>query len=105
MKAVLGGLVAASLLASPALAQSASGSWNGLPDRFRIDTGYSRLSADTQLRLNSPAGGSDVDFAKDLGVDEEVDTFWLNGNWRVGRRHQLELGFTRLSRERAGLSL
>jgi len=105
MKAVLGGLVAASLLASPVLAQSASGSWNGLPDRFRIDTGYFRLSADTQLRLNSPAGGGDVDFEKDLGVNQDVSTFWLNGTWRVGRRHQLELGFTRLSRERDGFSL
>ena len=56
MRAVLGGVLAASLLVSPAFAQSSSGTWNGLHDRFQIDTGYFRLSADTQLRYNGGAG-------------------------------------------------
>jgi hypothetical protein len=102
MKAVFGGVLAASLLTSPAFAESPSGTWNGLSDRFQIDTGYFRLNSDTRLRYN---GSANVDFERDLGVDENVDTFWVDGTWRVGRRHQLKLGYTRLSRERAGFTL
>ncbi len=47
MRAVIGGVVAAGLLVSPAFAQSSSGTWNGLSDRFQIDTGYFHLTADT----------------------------------------------------------
>ncbi|RPH36044.1 MAG: hypothetical protein EHM91_16490 [Planctomycetota bacterium] len=43
MKAVFGGILAATLLTSPAFAESSSGTWNGLSDRFQVDTGYSRL--------------------------------------------------------------
>jgi hypothetical protein len=102
MRFVVGGALAALLTSSPALAQSPSGSWSDLPDRFQVDTGYFRLSADTRLRYN---GSSDVSLEKDLGVDGDVNTFWVDGTWRVGRRHQLKLGFTRLRRERAGVSL
>jgi hypothetical protein len=102
MNAVLGGVVAASLLASPALAQSPSGTWNGLPDRFQVDAGYFRLSADTKLRYN---GTEDIDFEKDLGVVQDADTFWVDGTWRVGHRHKLELSYTRLTRDREGAEL
>jgi len=100
MRSVVGAILAA-FLSSPALAQS-SGARNDLPDRFQIDTGYFRLSADTQLRFD---GSSDISFEKDLGVEGDVNTFWLDGTWRVGRRHQLKLGFTSLSRERDGFQL
>src|SRR4029453_5764118 len=102
---ILGAILAAGLLASPALAQS-SGTWNDLPDRFQIDTGYYRIDAETVLRLNGPGtGGSDVNFEKDLGVAPQVNTFWVDATWRVGRRHQLKLSYTRLSREREGRTL
>lgn len=105
MKAVVGFILVAGLLAAPARAQSTE-TWNGLPDRFQIDTGYFRLDADTVLRLESPAGGAgEVDFERDLGVDQEVNTFWIDGTWRVGRRHQLKLAFTALSRERDDFTL
>lgn len=69
---------------------------NRLPDRFQIDTGYFRMDANTVLRFGGPQGGSgDVDFEEDLGQDPTVDTLWLDGRWRIGRRHQLQLGFTR----------
>jgi hypothetical protein len=101
MRTVIGGALAAALLASPAFAQSAPGTWNDLPDRFQIDTGYFRLSADTVLRYNGPQGGSgEIDFEEDLGLDEKVDTFWVDATWRVSRRHQLRLGFTRVVRDR-----
>ena len=51
MKTILGGVLAASLLVSPAFAQSSSGTWNGLSDRFRIDAGYFGLTATTVLTL------------------------------------------------------
>jgi predicted porin len=104
-KAVIGGLLAASLFASPAFAESPSGTWNGLPDRFQIDTGYFRLTADTRLRYNGAPGSGDISLENDLGVDENVDTFWVDATWRVGRRHQLKLGYTRLNRDRADFEL
>jgi hypothetical protein len=98
MRTVIGGVLAAALAAAPAFAQS-SGTWNDLPDRFQIDTGYFRMSANTVLRYNGPRGGSgEVDFEEDLGLDPTVDTFWVDGRWRVGRRHQLQLGFTQSNR-------
>jgi hypothetical protein len=93
------------LLASPVWAQP-SGTWNGLPDRFQIDAGYFNLKADTLLRFNGPQGGSsEVSIEKDLGQDKTVSTFWVDGTWRVGRRHQLKLSYTRLSRDRANYAL
>jgi predicted porin len=34
-----------------------------------------------------------------------VNTFWVDGTWRVGRRHQLNLGYTRLDRDRADFEI
>jgi hypothetical protein len=106
MRIVIGGVLAAALLASPAFAQSSPGTWNGLPDRFQIDTGYFRLNANTLLRYNGPQGGSgEVDFEQDLGLPETVNTFWVDATWRVGRRHQLKLAGTRVSRDRGDFTL
>jgi hypothetical protein len=105
MRTVAGGLLAAVLsCATPAFAQTTA--WNDLPDRFQIDTGYFRLDADTVLRYQGPQGGSgNIDFEQDLGLPDQVNTFWVDGTWRVGRRHQLKLGFTRSSRERNQFTL
>jgi hypothetical protein len=105
MKAVLGGALAATLLASPTFAEPSSSTWNGLPDRFQIDTGYFHLTADTRLRYNGVPGSGDISFEKDLGIDNKVDTFWVDGTWRLGRRHQIKLGYTQLNRDRAGYEL
>jgi hypothetical protein len=88
-------------LAAPAVAQSPTGTWNGLPDRFQIDAGYFRLGAETVLRFE----GGDVDFERDLGVPEDVDTFWVDATWRVGRRHQVKLAITRVNRDRGANTL
>jgi hypothetical protein len=101
MRHLAAAVLLAGLTAAPALAQSSEQeTWNGLPDHFQIDTGYFRLSADSVLRFKGGPGANDVDFERDLALDEKVDTFWVDGMWRVGRRHQLELSFTRLQRER-----
>ena len=97
---ILGTILATGFVASPVLAQS-SGAWSDLPDRFQIDTGYYRMEATTVLRLNgSGTSGSDIDLERDLGVAPEVDTIWLDATWRVGRRHQLKLAYTKLDQER-----
>ncbi len=97
---------ALALAATTASAQSTTETWNGLPDRFQIDTGYFELKADTLLRYNGPAGGSgEVNFEKDLGLDKTVNTFWIDGTWRLGRRHQIKLSFTRVQRDRANHTL
>jgi hypothetical protein len=106
MKTLVGGVLAATaLLAAPASAQSSSGTWNDAPDRFQIDAGYFRMNANTVLRYTGPGGGSDVDLEEDLGLDSNVDTFWVDARWRVGRRHQLQLGFTRSSRDARDVTL
>jgi hypothetical protein len=87
-------------------AQPESARWNDLTDRFQIDTGYFRLTSDTLLRYNGPRGGSgEVSLEDDLGVDDQVDTFWVDATWRVGRRHQLKLAYTRFNRDRADYTL
>lgn len=105
MKLVIAALVAC-LLAPLALAQSRTGSWNGLPDRFLIDAGYFHLQPSTTLRLNSAAGsGDDVNLERDLGLDDNANTFWLEGTWKLGRRHHVRLGYTRIDRAIAGKTL
>jgi len=105
MRAIVGGVLATGLLVSPAFAQSSSSTWNGLSDRFQIDTGYFRISANTVLRYNGAQGSGDIDLEKDLGVNKDADTFWLDATWRVGRRHQLKLAYTKLDRQRGDYTL
>jgi hypothetical protein len=90
----------ATLASAPAWAQATAGTRNGLPDRFQLDVGYFRLSPTTLLRFNPESGpASDVELERDLGFDDTANTFWVEGTWRLGRRHSLKLGFTRLSRD------
>ncbi len=105
--AVLGAaLVAGALAAAPVVAEdSTTAAWNGLPDRLQIDTGYFRLATSTTLRFDGAAGNGDIQLENDLGVPDNVDTFWVDGTWRLGRRHQVKLGYTRLSRDRAGYEI
>ena len=105
MRAVIGGVLAAGLLVSPAFAQSSPGTWNGLSDRFQIDTGYFRITADTKLRYNGGEGSGDINFEDDLGLDPNVDTFWVDATWRVGRRHKLKLAYTSFNRDRKDYTL
>jgi hypothetical protein len=109
MRIIAGAVLITALLSSPLLAQSPAAApspapsratWTGLPDRFQIDTGYFRLDASTLLRYNGPSGGNgEVDFEHDLGLPSTVDTFWLEGSWRITPRQQVKLGFTRFRRD------
>jgi hypothetical protein len=105
MRAVIGGVLAAGLLVPPAFAQSSPGTWNGLSDRFQVDTGYFRIDANTVLRYEGLEGSGDIDFEEDLGIEAKANTFWLDATWRVGRRHKLKLAYTKLDRERSDFTL
>jgi hypothetical protein len=93
-------LLAAIAVATPAYTQSST--WNGIPGRFQIDAGYFLINAENKLTLD---GGERVDFEKQLGLNDTASTFWLDGTWHLGRRHQIKLDYTRLSRDRANYSL
>jgi predicted porin len=104
-KTVLGAVLGAGLVAGPAFAQSTT-TWNGLPDRFQVDAGYFGIHSDTTLRFNGGSNaGDEINFEKDLGLAQNANTFWVDGTWRVGRRHTLKLGYTHLSRERQGFQV
>ena len=105
MKSLFAAVLLTVLIVTPASAQTGAATWNDLPDRFQIDTGYFRITGNTVLRYNGPRGSGDVDFERDLGIAKEADTFWVDATWRVGRRHQLKLGYTRLTRDKAGQPL
>lgn len=99
------GLMILALVATPAIAQS-SGSYNDVPDRFRIEVGGFRIGSDTQFRLNDgTGGGTDVDFEKDLSLDDTSTRFYVEGYWRVARRHQVSLSWFHLSRQGPGRTL
>jgi hypothetical protein len=99
---VIAAAVGLLVVSAPASAQSPAATWNGLPDRFQIDAGYFHLDAETVLRFD---GAEEVDFERDLAVPDGTNTFWLDATWRAGRRHQVKLSFTRLSRERPSHTL
>ena len=106
MRSAVSAAVGAVLLAAPAWAQSSSGTWNELPDRFQIDTGYFRIDSTAVLRLQGgPGAGGDISFENDLGVDPNANTFWVDASWRLGRRHQLKLNYTKYDREGRGHTL
>lgn len=90
------------LAAPPGLAQTA-GSFTDVPDHYRLEVGGFRLGSDTDLRLNNgTGGGDDVHFEDGLAVPDTSTRFYVEGFWRIGRRHQLSLGWFRTSREGPG---
>ena len=99
MASVRAAALGAAMLTAPAWAQTSPGTWNDLPDRFQVDTGYFHIDSTAVLRFQGGPGVSgDVSFENDLGVDPNANTFWVDATWRLGRRHQLKLGYTRYDR-------
>ena len=98
-------LVAALLAAVPVQAQT-TGGYSDLPEAFRIDAGGFRIAADTKLKYSLGGQPADaIDFENETGLPGNATTFWLDGTWRVGRRHQLSLNFTRSNRKSEGTTL
>lgn len=93
------------LAGSECLAQSAS-VFTDVPDHYRIELGGFRLGSDTNLRLNNgTGGGSDVDFEEGLAVPKNSTRLYVEGYWRIARRHQVSLGWFRNNREGPGKTL
>lgn len=88
-----------SLAASECVAQTAT-SFSDVPDHYRLEVGGFRIGSNTTLRLNGDAGGgTEVDFEDSLAVPETTTRLYVEAYWRVGRRHQLSLGWFRNKRE------
>ena len=93
------------LAASPCLAQTAS-SFTDVPDHYRLEIGGFRLGSSTELRLNNgTGGGTEVDFEDDLAVPDTTTRVYVEGYWRIARRHQVSLGWFRNNREGPARSL
>jgi hypothetical protein len=93
-------------LAAPQGHAQTAGSFTDVPDHFRLELGGFRLGSDTTLSLNNgTGGGSDVDFEDGLALPDTSTRFYIEGYWRVGRRHQLSLGWFSTSREGPGTVL
>lgn len=105
LRLLLLGFVTLAVPASVVSAQPAA-SAGALSDRFQVDLGYFKIGSDTVLRYDGAQGDlGEVDFEEDLGLDNDAATAWFDGTWRLGRRHQLKLSYTKIDRERAGVTL
>ena len=78
------------LKAAPGFAQSRS----DVPDRFRIEVGGFRILSDTNLTLNNgTGGGTSVSFEHDLELPQNSTRVYVEGYWRIARRHQVSLSW------------
>ncbi len=86
----------------PALAQS-SDDYAWRQNKFTIDLGWFLTSVNTSAQLNSTVYGygTSVDFEKDLGLDNQPNTFRLDGSWRFFDRHQLVFSYYQINRSSA----
>jgi hypothetical protein len=99
MTSISNALLALTLTTAPAWAQSAPASVSDLSDRFKIDIGGFRLSADTTLKLNGPNGeGTDINFENELRLPKNANTIWVDGSWRLTRRNEVKLAYTQAGR-------
>jgi hypothetical protein len=86
------------LMSVPAAAQTSSG-FTDLPQEFRLDVGGFRIASSTELRYDLAGQGQTIDFEGETGLPSNATTIWLDGTWRLGRRHQLLLNYTRSNRD------
>src|SRR6186997_68226 len=87
------------LLALGACAASARAQTTDVPDRFRLEVGGFRINADSKFTLNRSGVSETVDFENDLGLNANSYRAYVEGYWRVGRRHLVSLAYQRLNRE------
>ena len=90
--------------AASALAQPSSAT--DVPDRFVIEAGGFNMFVSTHLTLDAPpVAGTDINFENGLDLPGSVQRGYLEGFWRIARRHQVSLDYTRLSRTGDGIDL
>jgi len=87
---------------SRARAQSAT----DVPDRFQIDAGGFNMFVSTNMVFNSLSlGGTTVNFEKDLNLPDTAQRGFVEGYWRLARRHQISVSYSRLNRTGSSVSL
>lgn len=95
-------LIVGLLLVPAALGRAQS---SDVPDRFRMEVGGFRVDADMKLTLNRNGVSSTVDFESDLALDANSKRAYLEGYWRVGRKHLLSISYQRLHRQTDSVTL
>jgi hypothetical protein len=99
-------IVAATLaLLWPAGAALAQETDTDVPQKLWFEIGGFRVASQTDLRLNGAVPGEDVDFERDLNVPNDTTEVYLEGYWRLGRRHQVSLNWTAVKRDGGGVTL
>ena len=69
-------------------------------ERFRLTAGgfLAVNNTSVQVGVKGGAGGTDIDFEKDLGYSQSVFTFLANFQWRISRRSRLNLNYYNIPR-------
>lgn len=80
--------------------QAAPGETHELLDRFSFTLGGFFTSVNTELRVDSTDGrlGDLLDFENELNLDASETLFRFSAEFLIKRRHQVKLGYYRLSR-------
>ena len=101
--AVIGLLaLAVSLPAGQALAQETD---TDVSQTLWFEIGGFRVASSTNFRLSGSQPGDDVDLERDLNLPNSTTQAYLEAFWRLGRRHQVSVNWTRVKRngERAAI--
>jgi hypothetical protein len=94
--------LAFSLPAGKAVAQETD---TDVPQKFWIELGGFRVTTQTNLRLSGASPGDDVSFERDLDLPGNTTQAYLEGFWRLGRRHQVSLNWTSIKRDGGTITL
>lgn len=97
---VVTSLLASPLTAQPTVATDIRDHRVLRPQRFSIRLGLLLNDHDTAARVDSEllGPGTKVDVERDLGLDATTRDFRADAALRIGRRHELQLGYLFLSR-------
>jgi hypothetical protein len=90
--------------ASPVRAQSSEAATD-LPTRFMVDAGGFQMFVSTDVSLNSAALGGTTINLESLGLPDRAERAYIEGFWRLARRHQLSMNYTRLNRNGDGTTV
>lgn len=91
--------LASAMLSSPLLAQ---GGDSKPLDRFNVKFGaFSLRDANTEIRLDSSTGvlGTNIDFERDLDIDDRDQTLAVEGYYRFSDRHRVSFAYVDLERD------
>jgi hypothetical protein len=69
-------------------------------EKFKLSAGFFLPINNTKIQVgaNGAAGGTDIDFQKDLGFGATIATFMANFQWRISRRSRINLGYFNMNR-------